>query len=24
VLADGTRIQTGKSYRARVRDLIGA
>jgi len=23
VLADGTRIQTGKSYRARVRDLIG-
>lgn len=24
VLADGTRIQTGKSYRARVRELIGA
>ncbi len=24
VLADGTRIQTGKSYRQRVRDLIGA
>jgi two-component system LytT family response regulator len=23
VLADGTRVQTGKSYRARVRDLIG-
>lgn len=23
VLADGTRIQTGKSYRARVRELIG-
>ena len=24
VLADGTRVQTGKSYRARVRELIGA
>jgi two-component system LytT family response regulator len=23
VLADGTRVQTGKSYRARVRELIG-